>query len=420
MRMAMNTEGGEHPRPSLQMQLPWPESVRGPRDLLPNFSNLGTLQAIDKPGFLSLVLAEHSEFLARRDIDIGSLSNDDACARQLLAVFAQGDALPGSLLQAFHVLEALANGHGHDRILAEAARCGIGLGDIPALLSPVDFAIAVWREHPHLIRVSYENTVCEKTSRYHEFRSRDARRLRLESVKASLPELEESLGAWFEAQRRSCVCQIFTYEQGNEIRCLVTHGDPYRTDGSITPTLERSRIGYRPQRHDSLLYDRQTGILRIHARFQAQRLAYRETLGRVLFNDAGYFRECPTYTLEPLRSGGGVLTLVSGMTEVQVTEACIEQGVDGISRQTLKGSDLLEMLAGRGSADVAGGRIVRAHFSIKYESGGRARTLRVSLPNVAEYDRERDGAVVDAFLRMNHLVAVTSDDIEPGPLVAAA
>ena len=416
----MNTEGGEHPRPSLQMQLPWPESAWEPRGRFSSFSNLSALQAIDKPGFLSLLLAEHSEFFAGRDIDIASLGNEDACARQLLTILAQDEELPRDLLQDLHVLEALANDHGHDRILAEAARCGIGLGDIPALLSPVDFAIAVWREHPQLIRVSYEKTVCEKMRRYHEFRSRDERRLELDAVKASLPELEGRLGAWFDTQRRTHVCEIFAYEVGNEIRCLVTHGDPYRTDGSITPTLERSRIGYRPQRHDSLLYDRQTGILRIHARSQAQRLAYRETLGRVLFNDAGYFRECPTYTFEPLRSTGGNLAVVPGMTSVQLTEICIERGADGVSQQTLRGDDLLEMLAGRGAFDLAGGRIVRAHFSIKYTGGGRARTLKVCLPNVTEYDRERDGAVVDAFLRMNHLVAVTSDGIEPGPLVAAA
>jgi len=386
-----------------------------------NFGNLPFILSVDKPRFLSRLLAEHSAYFARHGIDVGALTNDDACARRLLEVFTQpDDTMPGALLQALHLLDALADEAGHERILEEAKRCGVDLGAMPDDLCPGDFALAVWFKQPRLVRVCREKTVCQSFKRYYEFRSGDGRRLDLAAVKAKIGELREILGPWFDSRQRTPTCEVFVYEEGTEIRCLVTHGALYRTEGNITAKLERSRIGYRPQRHDSILYDTGTGVLKIHAQFPAERTAYRETFGRLLFDDPAYFPEKPTYTLESLRTNGGGLAVVAGMRSVRLTEVCIEWDTDRCRQQILKGNDLTEMVTGCGSLDIAGGEIVRASFSIGYSSGGRARRLEVCMPNVADHDRDRDGPVVEAFLRINQFTATESDGGRPGNLVAAA
>jgi hypothetical protein len=262
--------------------------------------------------------------------------------------------------------------------------------------------------------------VCQSFKRYYEFRSGDGRRLDLAAVKAKIGELREILGPWFDSRQRTSTCEVFVYKEGTEVRCLVTHGALYRTDGSITTQLERSRIGYRPQRHDSILYDTGTGVLKIHAQFPAERTAYRETFGRLLFDDTTYFPEGPTYTLGCLRTNGGVLAMVAGMRSVRLTEVWIERGTEKCRQQVLKGDDLTEVVAGCGPLDVARGKIVRASFSIEYASGGRARRLEVCLPNVADHDRDRDGPMVEAFLHANHFVATEPDGNGSATLVAAA
>lgn len=386
-----------------------------------NFGNLSFLLSVDKPRFLSGPLAEHTAYFAVHGIDVGALSNDDACARRLFKVFTRpDDAMPGALLQTLHLLDALADEAGHERILEEAKRCNAGLGDIPDDLCPGDFALAVWSRQPRLLRICHEKTVCQSFKRYYEYRSRDERRIDLATVKAGIGELQEILGPWFESRRRTRTCEILIYEDGTEIRCLVTHGALYRIEGNITANLERSRIGYRPQRHDSILYDTGTGTLKIHAQFAPERFAYREALGQVLFHDPAYFPERPTYTLECLRSNGGVLTVVAGMRSVRLTEVWIERDTDKCRQHILKGDDLTEIVAGFGSSDIARGEIVRANFSIEYTSGGRARKLGLCLPNVADHDRDRDGPVVDAFLHANHFLATGSEESGPGDLVAAA
>lgn len=392
-----------------------------PRAHFRNFGNLSFLQSVDKPRFLSRLLAEHPEYLTRHAIDVSALTNDDACARRLLDIFTQpDDAMPGALLHTLHLLDALADEAGHERIIEEAKRCGVHLDAMRDDLCPGDLALAVWFAQPQLIRVCREKTVCQSFKRYYEFRSRDERRLDLAAVKVKAGELQEILGPWFDSRQRTSTCEVFVYKEGTEVRCLVTHGALYRTDGSITAKLERSRIGYRPQRHDSILYDTSTGILRIHAQFAAERNAYREAFGRVLFDDTTYFPEGPTYTLGCLRTNGGVLAMVAGMRSVRLTEVWIERGTEKCRQQVLKGDDLTEVVAGCGSLDVARGKIVRASFSIEYASGGRARRLEVCLPNVADHDRDRDGPVVEAFLRANRVVATEPDGDGSAPLVAAA
>lgn len=317
-----------------------------------NFGNLSFLQSVDKPQFLSRLLAEHSAYFERHGIDVGALTNGDACARRLLEVFTQpDDAMPGTLLQAIHLLDALADEAGHERILEEARRCSVDLGAMPDDLCPGDFALAVWLEHPWLVRVCREKTVCQSFKRYYEFRSPDGRRLDLSTVKAKIGELQEILGPWFDSRQRTPTCEVFVYEEGTEIRCLVTHGALYRTDGTITAKLQREQIGYRPQRHDSIIYDTDSGILKIHAQFATERMAYREAFGRVLFEDPAYFPEGPTYTLECLRTNGGSLAVVAGMRSVRLTEVWIESHTDKCRQQILKGVDLTEMVAGRGPID---------------------------------------------------------------------
>lgn len=386
------------------------------------FSNLEFLQSVDKPRYLSRLLEGHAGFFARHGLDVGALTNDDACARQLLRVFAEPlDDMPGELLHALFLIDALADEAGHERILEEADRCEMDLATMPDDIAPGDFALAVWLEQPRLVRICHEKTVCHKVKRYYEYRSRDYRRLGLDAIREKVAEMESTLAPWFGSRKRSETCEVFVYEQGDEIRLLVTHGGLFRTDGSITGAKERSRIAYRPQRHDSIIYDTATGLLKIHAQFRAERDTYRAEAGRILFGDPDYFAEGDSYRLDALRANGGMLSLVDGMNRVRLTEVCID--VDGApcNQETLKGEDLTALVAGCDVREIMPGEIVRACFSIDYTSGGRERKLEVRLPNVADHDRERDGPIVEAFLRANNfLVAANADGIKAGELVAAA
>jgi hypothetical protein len=314
-----------------------------------NFSNLAFLQSIDKPRFLSRLLAEYVEYFSRHGVNVSALANDDACDRQLLAVFTRPDGeMPGKLLEALYVLDEVADEAGHERILEEAKRLRIDLSELADDLSPADFAIAVSLDNPRLIRICREKTVCRRAKRYYEFRSRDRRRLSISGVRKKIIKMQNYLAPWFEKRKRTRTCEIFVYQENDGVRCLITHGNLYRTDASITRKLERSRIGYWPQRHDSLIYDKRTGILKIHAQFEAERNAYRETFGKILFDDPTYFQEGQIYSLQALHTNGGVLSVVDGMKSARLTEVWITTDDDQCRRQKCTGHDLTKPVAGCG------------------------------------------------------------------------
>ena len=370
------------------------------------FGNLSFLQSMDKERILSRLLTMHRDYFTRQGLDVDALTNDDASARQLLAVFTKPDEkMPGDLLRDLYVLDEVADEDGHQRILEEAELRGIDLGSFPDDVSPGDFATLVLVDHPQLVRICHEKTVARQVKRYYEYRSRDSHRFEMADAESGMDAIKATLGPWFEERKRTRTCELFIYQEGDEVHVLITHGGLFRADGNITNSLELSRLGWRPQKHDSVIYDIRTGTLKVHASYEPERRAYREALGEALAGDDAYFLDAAPYTLESLRSNGGVLTLVDGLDRARLTEVAVEVDATDCRRMEIKGDDLTEMVSGCGTLAAAPGEIVRASFALGYRSGGRPRKLEVRLPNVADYDRDRDGEVTEAFLRANGFLA---------------
>ena len=374
------------------------------------FGNLAFLQSLDKEGILSRFLAEHRPYFVRQGLDIDALKNNDACARRLLEIFTRpSERMPGDLLRDLYVLDQLADEDGYERIVVEAERLKIDLRFIPCDVCTGDFAIMVFLQDRRLISICHEKTIARQVKRYYEYGSRDQRRFKLPDIEAATRSAKATLAPWFEQRKRTRKCEIFVYGDGEEIRILITHGGLFRADGNITDRLEFSRLPWRPQKHDSIIYDTTTGILKVHARLEAERQVYRETLGQALASEANFFLAGPCYTLEPLRSNGGALILVNGITAARLTEVVVETDSADCRQAQFKGHDLSKAVAGHGDTPVPAGEIVRACFAINYTTGGRARNSEVRLPNVAEHDRDRDGIINQDFLRANGFVVIGDD-----------
>ena len=366
------------------------------------FDDLFFLQSLDKAGILSRFLAGHRAYFARQGLDVDALSNDDACARRLLEVFTRPDErMPGDLLRDLYVLDEIADEAGYERILDEAERLEIDLRFIPSNVCPGDFAMLVSLKHSDLIRICHEKTVVRQVKRYYEYRSQDQQRFGLADLETATRAAKATLGPWFEERKRTRKCETFVYQEDDGVRILVTHGGLFRADGNITDRLELSRLPWRPQKHDSIIYDTRTGVLKVHAQFEPERQIYREAFGQALASDAAYFVAGPCYTLEPLRSNGGILSLADGVDRARLTEVLVETDSTDCNQIRYKGNDLTAMVAGRGTLPVPAGEIVMGCLALNYTSGSRARKLEMRLPNVADYDRDRDGPPTEAFIRAN-------------------
>lgn len=347
------------------------------------------------------MLAPHREYFEREGLDIARLSNDDACARRLLAVFTEAvETMPGDLICALYLTDEVSDEEGMERIVQESARLGIGLPPHGDDVTPGDFAVLVFLECPALIRMCHEKAIARQVKRYYEYPSRDVRRFSRSNFEAIIAELEAVLGLWFEKRKRTRACKLFVYQDHSEVRILVSHGALFRADGNVTGALQFSRLGWRPQKHDSVIYDSATGILKIHAAFEPERRMYRESFGQALAGDPAFFADAACYTLAPLQSNDGVLRLVDGLCEARIIEALVETDDPRCRQVSFKGDDVTEILAGVASYGAPPGEIVRTVFALRFASG-RPRKLEMRLPNVADYERERDGEVYESFIQAN-------------------
>lgn len=382
------------------------------------FGNLAFLNSLDMGRSAIPLLAKYRSHFAAQGFDIEELVGSKDPGRKLLSILTTSvERLPGDLLNALYLVDELGDEEGCQRILEEAERAEVDLPILPANISPGDFAIMVLLEHPDLIRRCREKTVTRRVKRFYEFGSADSRRFTLLDIESAVGSIRADLGPWFKTRRRTETCEVFVYQERNEVRALITHGGLFRADGNITEQLELSRLPWRPQKHDSVIYDTRTGVLKVYATYDQERLRYRESIGRALADDAAFFVASPTYSFERLRSLSGSLRVVEGLDRARLTEAAVETESANCRLAEFKGDDLMEIVAGRDATVFPLGEIVRVRFALHFRSGGKARPVELRLPNIAEYDREREGDVTEAFIRANEMISANEDD---GGLVGAA
>lgn len=373
-----------------------------PRLHFKRFSDQSFLQALDKPRWLRPLLEDHADYFGRHGINVRQLKNDAATGRKLLDVFtAIDEEIPPDLLEALYILDDLSDEAGHDRILEEAEWLGIDLGKVGQDLNVSEFAIGVYLEQPGIIRSCHERTLHRKIKNYEEYQSQGNGRLTLGVVRKKRGQLENQLGAWFESKNRSKACEIHVYEEDGDLKFQITHGRPMLTEGSINKKLALSRVAYRPQKHDSVVYDKAAGVLKVNAQTHGEKQIYRSTFGEVLFGDADFFPGERLYTLEPLQAENISLATPAGVSAARLAEVWIRLDDAQQVVQITRARDLLECVNRTGRPVLSEGTLLRAAFLVTYASGGRARKLEIRPPNVAIYDRERDAAPAVAFIRAN-------------------
>jgi len=378
-----------------------------------NFSNLSFLQGIDKPRYLRPLLQPLADYFDRQGVNIAALDNTDETDRKLLEIFTQPDEdMPPVLQETLYVLDDLADGSGYERILDELGRSGSEL-DVEVTdddLTPGEFALVVLEQQPQVIATCHAKVDSKKVRNYREFQSPSHGRLGLRRARRSRQRLERVLSPWFASRGRSAACEIYVYEEEGETKFQITHGKPYRSDGSIDKRLRRSRITYRPQKHDSVVYNNRTGVLKVGARWPKEIEQYRRTFGEVLFGHPEHFPPGEIYTLEPLQSGIEELQRPYGVEAARLKEVWREFGNVNYSLDISKGEDLLANVRRHDSPNLSAGQVIRAGFLVKYASGGKPRRLEVRPPNVAIYDRDRDGDVAEEFLRVNGFLLLDGND----------
>ena len=376
-----------------------------------------------QPLKLIRILEPCREFLNARGLALPLDDREQIDYVALAGVLAAPDeSIDSSVIEGLHVIGNLGTDEHFDELLDIARRNFI---EVEMESTAADLAATIWLEAPQVLVLKEREAGTHRRRKFESFRARDPEAvIPPEQLPIQFDQLEADLESWFMAKKRGVGCRVIRTDLEGEIRFLVQHGqlckrEPSRKGPQSTCTF------FRPEKTDLVIYDALNNELRISTSTIGELRLYREKFGKHVFGDPERFVYTQKYTLAPLKTEG-VNSLrcrdVGGMEWVHLTE--VEYFWPGAFEHTerQKASDLFKALETKRKGIETQAEILQARFAVKLAGEVNPRPVLVRPPNIAEYGRGEEAAIIEQWLRSRGFVLVGSlvDDENSEPFMAVA
>lgn len=387
------------------------------------FSQPEILRSIDPENLLSL-LVDHATALTAMGY---VLPSPDAAAtidyEALTELLMEPDKLPAALREAFFFIHEMATDEGMACLLEAAETAGIAIVGAPAP-TPGDTAVQVWLKDPELLERKHAEQFLHSVRSFDSFATKVSPVPEYRDPVAMAALIAGDLDNYFEKKKRGRNTKVFPYIHDDGVWFLVRHGDPFKREGAIDDKGESVGVYYWPERFDVIVLDPVEGELRINARNKGEKKEYRKLFGRHLYRDDEFFGGESKYTLEPLREPGeDAIAPVQGMEQVILTEIHFFWGGSHHEREIRKADDIFAAYHDSNRAFPAKAPIVKAVFRITFSDSDTPRTVTIRPPNVAQYMRDADAAIVERWLKTRGFIMKQSEEANEqaaGPVLAVA
>ncbi|MCH9647743.1 MAG: hypothetical protein K0U98_05850 [Deltaproteobacteria bacterium] len=353
------------------------------------------------PESLRELLEPYRAYFAGRDLELPRPGEKEGFDYGLLAriLVAPNADTPDELANALYIVNELSTPEGQEALEGMRGLAGVFL-ELGPQSTPADVAARCWVHDPRSVEQAFGETRIHQPRSFEYSQCRVWPPLPVKWTRESRSGLEEALGDWFVERRRGRGVRVLSGERDGEVWFVVRHGDPFRREGSLEEGESKSVL-FRPEKYDVLVYDTDSGELRINARSKSEKELYRWAFGEHLFGLQGYFGDCGKYTLEPLRENGPsalVCSDVEGLELVVLKELALFWGGAQGEEEVRRADDLMATYERRGRGIPKRPRLRRAKFAVKFSDGGRPRVVTVVAPNRTLLMRDGDGALVEEWL----------------------
>ena len=371
---------------------------------LRRFASADALKTIQESYLLDL-LSPHETYFKRRGVDLAAAKSKGMDYAALVNVLLNpDDEIPKGLVDSLYFVHEMSTAEAMDEMLDDIGKMPAGSRvalDLKPEPTPADVAVQVWlKDRGFLERKHAERSLLQPRSFvYFQAAKPPARPFRSPTAK-TLAALGKDLGDWFAEKKRGRQVRVFAYPKPDGVWFLVRHGEPYKREGAIDKG-KSSSVYYRPEKHDVLVYDPTLGEFRVNAASKGEKTLYREKFGLHLFGDEDHFPDTGKYTLEPLRTDGEaslVCTDIDGMEWIRLKEIWYYWGGSEGELEIRKAKDIFASLRERKGALPRKVRIIKAGFLVKFDDCKTPRTVSIRPPNIAQYTRDDDSTVVEAWL----------------------
>ena len=376
-----------------------------------------------QPCNLICLLEPCRAFLEERGVSLPREDGTEIEYLKLARILAEpNEYMAAGVIEGLHIIGNLGTDANFDQLLDIARRNFIEV-DIDS--TAADLAARIWMGLPQALELKEREAGAQRRRRFESFRARDPKDvLAPEQLPSDFTDLEVDLESWYTAKKRGVGCRVVRADLAGEIRFLVQHGQPFKRE----PSREGARsicTFFRPEKTDLVVYDPVANELRISTGSINEMRLYREMFGHHLFGDPEKFVYAQKYSLTPLKTDGANSLLcrdVGGLERVRLTELEIDSGRALNLTKRYKATDVFKAIEMTHEVIPAEAALLHARFAVKLAGETTPRPVLVQPPNVAEYGRGEEAALIERWLIARRFVLVgrEADDEGSGFLLAVA
>jgi hypothetical protein len=367
------------------------------------FAQVDVLRHID-PKNLREFLARHSTYLTARGFSFSFNADGELNLERLAVILLQPtEDVDADLVEALFLLHEHSGEDRFEELCKIAEEAGISVSPDS---SPADIALAVWLIDPTRLRRSHAQILVLKPRSYNYFQSDENSPADFSFPdETRLAEIGEAMDIWFISKNRGAGAKIFAFEapEENKVYFLIRHGMPFKREGKIE-NGKSAAVFYRPEFHDVVIYDRSNNNLAVFNKSQAkgEQQMYVAVIGDKLFGDPEYFVARDRFTLAPLRDyGRNSLSVadVDGIDEIKLVELQLKYPAVQGDFRIRRSRDFFAMLADQHEPFPTDGLIHAAKFAVKFSGSKDPRTVGLTPPYKANYDRNEDAHLIETWMR---------------------
>ena len=370
---------------------------------LRRFANPETLKRVDGSNLFRLFDSFRSYFEGHGYELTDPIRDFDGLIR-LIATPSAG--MPEELAEALLMVDEMATESNMDALLEDNQDL-FPIGRYKKL-TPADVALAIFLERPEALGQRHAESFLRRQRSFEYFLAKDPSQCKDLSDEVLILGLEEQLDSWFQNNNRGRGAKLTAFRDSETVTSiLIRHGGPFRREGTLNDG-EPGSVIYRPELYDVLIFDAETGALKIKARTKKVCRAYLQLLGSSLFEAEGHFHTDNRLTLEPLRedlSQALVCSDVDGIDTIQLTEIYLRWDGSPEEIEIRKSSDLGAILKRPGREIPQEPKLFRAGFSVRFSRSRTTRKFSIVLPASLMLKRDSDGELIDEWLQRRGFMA---------------
>jgi len=359
------------------------------------------------PVLLAELLGRYPALLEARGLQLPADPVEESMPfRKITELFLCTDGLAeqdASLYEAIYLVDHLASSAGRCAIFQAAEQRSVVIPPEAAITNH-DLALWVWLHHPRLLESASFRVEVHGNQSYFYYRPANELVVPLRYSPDTVQRFRHSLRAYYKGISRGSSVQVLDIQDGDELWILIRHGGIMERHASISDETDfMESICFRDEEYDIIIYNRIHGDLKIRYSNKKTIEVLRSVFGRLFFGGADYFTARGMFFLDRFREpecSFVASTIVSGIGAVVLEEVCylLPGGCDLTIHE--KSSNLLHCLRECSSVVPAKAILVdSAHLGFKFEGSQQYRSVKLTVPNKANYARESDAWLVEQWLR---------------------